>query len=675
MKRILFPAVLACVLNINLAAQVTQINSNKSLKMIFPLSATKTLLYSHADSTVWVTDGSLAGTKQLSAGIFYAETAGLLNGKIIFTGRSNAAGYELFISDGTEAGTTLLKDINPGGVSSDPGIDFVLMSGFIYFTARRPAEGRELWRTDGTPGGTTLVKDIRLGADDSNGPEDYHLFSAGSYLLFAARTPTAGIELWRSNGTDAGTVLLKDINTGHSNADSSNPGNFFLLGSNVLFTATDATHGEEIWKTDGTGPGTILLKDINSGTASSTSIEIFMGFSFPIFAGFHSFNNRAFFQAYDGASTGQVWSTDGTSANTTLLKDIVPATGFSIVVIGLTNATNLSGKFIFGVYDGEERSELWQSDGSSNGTTLFKAFSTQSSGPPLIFLNYVYDPNSNTISNPLFQGNKFFFGATTDVEGDELWISDGTLPNTKIVKDIRPNAESGLEGPSWAFNSTHFYFSANDGVKGIELWKTDGTLAGTLPVADINVGSEGSDPELFFFNANDNLLFGANNGDHFFETDLYVLGGGLPPAADPCPGTNIVLVSNITGASYQWQVSTGGAFSNLSNNASYSGVATNTLTIIAPPSSFYGYQYRCNVAGVFSSITTIKFVNRWTGAANNFWNNAGNWSCNVVPDANTDVVIDNGTPILNVNGACRTIKVSSGANFHANPGTTLQVLH
>ncbi|CAN5189613.1 hypothetical protein BH20BAC1_BH20BAC1_23540 [soil metagenome] len=97
----------------------------------------------------------------------------------------------------------------------------------------------------------------------------------------------------------------------------------------VLFFATDATHGEELWKTDGTTGGTVLVKDINTTAgASSTSVELSAGpgldISYPLFFGFHLFNNKLYFNATDGISIGEVWSTDGTTANTTLLKDIVP---------------------------------------------------------------------------------------------------------------------------------------------------------------------------------------------------------------------------------------------------------------------------------------------------------------------------------------------------------------
>jgi ELWxxDGT repeat protein len=129
----------------------------------------------------------------------------------------------VYITDGTSSGTTLVKDIYPGALSSSPA-DFAVLNGYMYFTAATAAEGRELWRTDGTTANTTLVKDIYPGIESSNGEDNYELFSNGSYLLFAANTTANGLELWKSDGTTAGTVLLKDIYAG---ADSSKP-HFFM---------------------------------------------------------------------------------------------------------------------------------------------------------------------------------------------------------------------------------------------------------------------------------------------------------------------------------------------------------------------------------------------------------------------------------------------------------------
>ena len=294
-----------------------------------------------------------------------------MDGTLIFAGSGPSIGVELFITDGTPAGTMAIADINPGPSSSSPDDNGTVLNGFLYFTADRPAEGRELWRTNGTPAGTTLVKDIVPGPVGSNEPNDYDIFSSGTYLLFAARTPASGIELWISNGTDPGTEVLLDINTGNGGADSSNPHSFYLLGSTVLFLATNATDGEEVWRTNGTAGGTSILADINP-TGSSTKIELFPGVEFPIFNSFHIFNGRAYFTAYNGTSTGQVWSTDGTPGNTALLKDIIPGTSLSYIVVA--GAINLPNKFIFPVADQEGRSQLWQSDGTPDGTVYSKLF-------------------------------------------------------------------------------------------------------------------------------------------------------------------------------------------------------------------------------------------------------------------------------------------------------------
>ncbi len=518
-----------------------------------------------------------------------------------------------------------------------------------------------------------MVKDIVTGPGSSNGEYNYNMVSSGSYLLFTANTAAEGLELWKSDGTTAGTAILKNINTG---ADSSSPNNFFLLGSTVLFMAKDATHGEELWKTDGTAAGTVLVKDINTGLPASTSIELFPGFAFPIFQGFHLFNNKAYFRALDGVSSGEVWGTDGTAGGTVLVKDIVPGAVFPPPSIFLFNAVNLPNKFMFSVSDGATTSELWQSDGTPAGTILFKAFSFVNSDFPSILTNYQYDINTGILTYPLFQGNKFFFTASTDTEGRELWISDGTLANTRIVKDINAGTENSTDYTSYAFTADTLYFSADDGIKGNELWKTDGTAANTVLKADINVGAASSDLDIFLFPIGGKLFIGANNGDND-ATDLYVLGGSnvTPPSSDACVGGTVSYTSNITGASYQWQVNTGSGFTNITNNATYAGATTVTLQINNAAGHFYGYQYRCNVAGNFSNTITLKFINTWRGTVNNLWNNPANWSCNALPEANTDVIVNTGTPVLNVNGTCRSISVSAGAGFTANTGFTLQVTH
>jgi ELWxxDGT repeat protein len=517
-------------------SQVTQINNNKSLQVVVPLTSTKAVVTSAIDSSIWTTDATLAGTVPVATAVKYEGFGSVLAGKFIFKGSTPATGSEIYVFDGTTV--SLVSDINPGAPGSDPG-PMALLNGFLYFAASRPAEGKELWRTNGTPAGTTLVKDIDAAATSSFATNDLGLdviFSTGTYLLFAATTPGSGTELWTSDGTGAGTVLLKEINTGNANADSSNPREFYPINNRVLFAATDATHGEEIWTTDGTPGGTSILKDINT-TGSSTSkvflvIPGFPPFSFPVFFGFHTFNNNAYFQAYDGTSTGEVWSTDGSPGNATLVKDIIPGTDVAFAFV--IDAVNLPNKFIFPVADTSSRSELWESDGSPGGTVLFKSFTPYVSGDiPVVYVPFNADFLTGTFTQPLFQGNKFFFAARGTAQGKELWISDGTAGGTGIVKDINTTGD-GIDSSntgSYLYTSSTFFFPATDGTHGNELWKTDGTSAGTSMVKDINISptvGANSDPDLSLV-FNNKVVFTATDGDDPDQRDLFVVDGSFTP--------------------------------------------------------------------------------------------------------------------------------------------------
>lgn len=503
-------------------AQVTQIKAGGSLDMFGPINSSKTIFDSEEDGTLWVSEGTAATTLQLSSTIFSEGSGALLNGKFIFSGSSAATGNELFITDGTPAGTMLLKDIVSGAAGSSPD-DLMPLNGFVYFTAETAAEGRELWRTDGTSAGTGLVKDIRPGPGGSNSDDEYNLIPMGNLLIFSATDGTTGIELWKTDGTSAGTTRIKDINPG---AAGSEPENLWQFGNLTLFTAKTAANGREYWRTDGTEAGTFMLKDILAGTGSSAEIELFPGFSTSLFNGFNIFKGKAYFIARDGTNNGNLYVTDGSVANTSHVQVLVGGTTSFPYVI-LYNAFNLSSKFIFGLSEGDSRSELWESDGTASGTKVFKSFYADGSDIPILFKDY-----QNGLQNgndALFQGNIFFFSAATEDEGTELWKSDGTVAGTQMVKDIRIGDESGIDGyPSPVFTSSALFFAADNGTNGVELWRSDGTSSGTVLVQDIRVGSQSSEPWVMGL-SNGKVYFGANDGVNASETDLFVVNGDFTP--------------------------------------------------------------------------------------------------------------------------------------------------
>ena len=596
------------------AQGVTQLNNNNSLQVQVPLSNGKTILRSSIDSSIWATDGTPGNTIQISPDIKIDESAdgAPLSGKIIFRGSTPATGSELYITDGTPGGTVLVKDINSGAASSAPE-GFSLLSGFIYFSADDGVHGRELWRTDGTSAGTTLVKDIEPGAVGSIDINIISgLFTNGSYLLFAANTTGSGDELWKSDGTAAGTVLLKEINTGNSNADSSNPREFYPYNNMVLFLATDATHGEELWKTDGSSGGTVLVKDINPGAGSSTTFD-FSGSPFPVFQSFHTFNNHVYFNADDGTSTGEIWSTDGTTANTTLLKDVVHGTSLSNVSMLL--AENLPNKFIFSVSDLATRCELWESDGTPAGTQLFKAFAAVGTNKiPVIFPSFIVDFTSGTLTQPLFQGNKFFFSAEATAAGNELWVSDGTLANTQIVKDINVGTGDGIDATksvTFLYTNTAFYFAATDGVThGDELWKTDGTDPGTSMVADINPNAGDADPRLPIFVCNDKIIFSATDGDDLvnnpMHTDLFTVIGTFQ--ALPVKLTDFTVTLKTNDALLQWSTAQELNTKNFTIQRSYDAQHFEDIgTVPAAGTSSNRHAYSFIDAGIVNSGKSIVY--------------------------------------------------------------------
>lgn len=149
--------------------------------------------------------------------------------------------------------------------------------------------------------------------------------------------------------------------------------------------------------------------------------------------------------------------------------------------------------------------------------------------------------------------------------------------------------------------------------------------------------------------------------------------------ANACPLSNTSFaIPLLTSSNYQWQVDMGTGYQNLSNTSVYEGVTTNTLLLKVPPTGWYGYQYRCvitNRNGTFySAVNTLKFSMSWKGTQSTAWEEATNWSCNKIPDENTDVIINTTTPVkVNSNTAVRSITLYPGSNLTVLASKTLEL--
>lgn len=143
-----------------------------------------------------------------------------------------------------------------------------------------------------------------------------------------------------------------------------------------------------------------------------------------------------------------------------------------------------------------------------------------------------------------------------------------------------------------------------------------------------------------------------------------------------CPNATTDLYAAYSGNTYQWQESTdsGNTYHNISNNSYFWGVARYHLLVINPPTSWYGYKYRCVTDIGIGIENKLEFQNNHDNGSG-AWEDLTSWSCGILPDANTDVVISSGTVIVNSNVVCRSLTILQGAAISVSPGYNLTVLH
>lgn len=445
-------------------------------------------------SELWRSDGTTGGTvliKDFNDGPlpFLAPTGSPLTlhqGVLYFSGITASNGPELWRTDGTEAGTKLVRDINPGAADSRLN-SIISRNDVLLFTATDGVNGAELWRSDGTEAGTQMVKDLIPGPTGS-ALAATPFYDASGTVYFPANTVGMGVELWKTDGTEAGTQFVADLNPGPG---SSNPVGLYHANGTVLLGAADA-RGRELWKTDGTAAGTTFVKDVNTNDWGSAFVTD------PLFGnGFANYKGKLFFGADAGVNTTDwdLWATDGTQAGTTKVKDINPGIARNLM---LTSLTVFKDHLYFAGDDGRNGVELWRSDGTDAGTTMVKNINpARADGIALPGIR------------PVELKDRLYFPAN-DGQGDDLWATDGTEAGTLKVKDL------SLVGGPIAVNSQFLLFAADDGVNGIELWRSDGTDAGTTLLKDIHPGAAGSAPYGFRI-VNGSVFFFADNGTDGIE--------------------------------------------------------------------------------------------------------------------------------------------------------------
>lgn len=464
----------------------------RSLSILIPLlcvsliAAQNAHALSHA-AMVKDINGSPAGSLNFNPG-----QPAVLNGFIYFPADDGIHGFELWRSDGTEAGTTLIKDINPGSAPSYPR-SFVVANGRLFFSAIDGVHGEELWVSDGTEAGTFMLKDLVPGSAGSE-PLGTAL-AIGNTLYFLSDDSGFMPQLWKSDGTEAGTVKVKDFPLATSMPYGLPPA-MTNVNDTLFFNVLTTRFTGELWKSDGTETGTILVKEFDGPLTGVTSC-----------------NGLLFCPVAVGNATFNLWKSDGTTAGTIAVSDLPISGGLAC----------LNSTLYFAINDPATGIELWRSDGSATGTTLVSDVNpgSSSSAP-----DYIIADNGAILFTPV-----------TPESGRELWKSDGTAAGTVMLKDITP----GVAGTNF-FTFTEaggkvFFLNGVPNSNDYGLWLTDGSASGTMFVQNFDTRNANSfyQPQGFISLGN-KILFNASDKDH--GSELWAL------SLAPAPFTTITTPTN-----------------------------------------------------------------------------------------------------------------------------------
>ena len=461
---------------------------------------------------LWISDGTVAGThmvKDIRGGEQGSRINGVFsfNNKVYFAANNGTDGFELWVSDGTQEGTNMLKNIRPGNESSLGNFEnkFIVFGGNFYFYANN-GTNVQLWKSDGTTNGTVFFKNVNIfqgnayyqtASINGEATDSYFVFKAFSYDN-SNNQYTA--KLWKSDGTNAGTIEISDIEQYYSPFTFSQ---FDTVQDKVYLTTESTYPNRELWVTDGTSQGTnsvtdgyqeysyfksegnnlflkakishnefqVLKVDYNSNASS-----IFLENTINPERGFEIFNDEIYFgfdynygNNYHNRGS-ELWKSDLGGNNPILVKDINLANSSFP-----QNFYKIYDKTIFYAYNNKDYG-LFMSDGTVNGTNFLKDITIETS----------YYGETKTTFFPI--GNQYFFRGKLQEEfaPDRLFKTNGTSEGTTMVSD-EVELDSYHHELYEEFNGKLFFVGKDTfiGVNGHDLWASDGTNGGTNRVYNL----------------------------------------------------------------------------------------------------------------------------------------------------------------------------------------------
>lgn len=376
---------------------------------------------------------------------------------------------------------SLLTDFDPAPATPSTISEMIPFNGAEYFVIDDRRHGADLWKTDGTTAGTIMVRDIAPGLPGSS-PRNLRVL--GNQLLFFASDGVHGEELWKSNGTPAGTQLVTEVTPGPFSFGGTLLSSV-VAGNWMYFSRITTNNSFDIWKTDGTAAGTSLfMASLQLGGQRASRI----GFAIEL-------NGSLIFSAASNVATG-LFVSDGTTSGTTQIAEVPVSYQEQTPAI-------YQNRVFFNWYSAVTGAELWSTDGTSAGTTLVKDVRAGAS--------------SSSADNLTVYGDKLYF---INEASRELWVSDGTNAGTTLLTDINPGTSDSVSSLiKW---KNMLYFLARDSTNGQEVWSSDGTAAGTRVITPI-LPAFYSIPKLFA--STDVLYYPATLSSSTVTTDLYQTDG------------------------------------------------------------------------------------------------------------------------------------------------------
>lgn len=303
-------------------------------------------------------DGTVAGTAvvDLNGVEPHGQFGGFLGPYLILVGSDKTHGEEVWRVDFLGENLERLSDLNPDSAENGLIKAFVVSGERAFFIAAGPGEHDSLFITDGTRLGTGLVRELPGISSDDFG----NLMASDHGVYFSVDVPSVGSELWHSDGTQAGTKLVADVRPGR---DGSHPTGLIHHDGRLFFKADDGQTGPELWVSDGTSAGTKLVVDLVPGTAGSRPGET-PGFAGP-YDSVVATDHELYFVAFTPEDGHEIRRLDFSTGAVSLVFDTNLGRSQSS---GPSTFVAVSGLVYFSAVDGMRSRELWQTDGTPEGT-------------------------------------------------------------------------------------------------------------------------------------------------------------------------------------------------------------------------------------------------------------------------------------------------------------------